>query len=64
MKGVMWLGEMEKLITKYIGRFEILYYPGKIVYKQALRQSLSGVHRMIHITGLKKYHGDGYYIIK
>ncbi|WMV41021.1 hypothetical protein MTR67_034406 [Solanum verrucosum] len=35
-----------------------------VAYRLALPPSLSGVHPLFHVSMLKKYHGDGDYIIK
>jgi len=60
MKGVMRFG---KLNPRYIGRFEVLKRVGEVAYELAFPPGLSGVHPVFHVSMLKKYHGDGNYII-
>ncbi|WMV13772.1 hypothetical protein MTR67_007157 [Solanum verrucosum] len=64
IKGVMTFGKKGKLSLRYIGPFEILDCVGLVAYRLALPPSLSGVNPMFHVSMLKKYHGDGDYIIK
>ncbi|WMV09494.1 hypothetical protein MTR67_002879 [Solanum verrucosum] len=64
MKGVMRLGKKSKLSPRYIGSFEILDCVGPVPYRLVLPPSLSGVHLVFNVSMLKRYHGDGDYIIK
>ncbi|WMV13781.1 hypothetical protein MTR67_007166 [Solanum verrucosum] len=64
MKGVMRFGKKGKLSPRYIGPFEILECVEPVAYRLALPPNLSSVHLVFHVSMLKKYHGDGDYIIK
>ena len=64
MKRVMRFGKTGKLSPRYIGTFEVLKRVGEVAYELALPPGLSGVHPVFHMSMLKKYHGDGNYIIR
>ncbi|WMV08036.1 hypothetical protein MTR67_001421 [Solanum verrucosum] len=64
MKRVMRFGKKGKLSPIYIGPFEILECMGPVAYRFALPPNLLGVHPIFHVFMLKRYHGDGDYIIK
>ena len=64
MKGVMRFGKRGKLSTRYIGPFEVPKRVGEVAYELALPPGLSGVHPVFHVFMLKRYHGDGNYIIR
>ena len=64
MKEVMRFGKKGKLSLWYIGPFEVLECVGPEAYRLALLPNLSGVHPVFHVSMLKRYHGDGDYIIK
>ena len=63
MKGVMRFGKRGKLSTRYISPFEFLKRVGEVAYELALPPGLSGVHPVLHVSMLKRYHGDENYII-
>ncbi|WMV33368.1 hypothetical protein MTR67_026753 [Solanum verrucosum] len=64
MKGVMRFGNKGKLSLRYIGPFEVLGCVGPVAYRFALPPNLLGVHSVFHVYMLKRYDGDGDYIIK
>ena len=64
MKGVMRFGKTGKLIPRYIGPFEVLKRVREVANELALPPGLSGVHPVFHVSMLKRYHGDGNYIIR
>ena len=64
MKGVMRFGKRGKLSPRYIGLFDVQKRVGEVAYELALLPVLSGVHPVFHVSMLKKYHGDGNYIIR
>ena len=64
MKGVMRFGKRGTHSPRYIGPFEVLKHVGVVAYELALPPGLSRVHPVFHVSMLKKYHGDGNYIIR
>ena len=64
MKGVMRFGKRGKLSPRYLGPVEVLTRVGEVAYELALPPALSIVHPVFHVSTLKRYHGDGNYIIR
>ena len=54
-RGVVRLGKRGKLVSRYIGPFEVLESVGTVAYRLALPPSLSGVHEVFHVSMLRKY---------
>ena len=54
-RGVVRFGKRGKLVTRYIGPFEILERVGIVAYRLAPPPSLSGVHEVFHVSMLRKY---------
>ena len=63
-KGVMRFGKRGKISQRYIGPFEVLKRVGELAYELTLPRGLSGVHPVFHVSMLKRYRGDGNYIIR
>ena len=51
-RGVVWFGKRGKLLSRYIGPFEILERVGTVAYRLALPPSLSGVYEVFHVSML------------
>ena len=54
-RGVVRFDKRGKLAPRYIGPFEILEKVGTIAYRLALPLNLSGVHKVFHVSMLRKY---------
>lgn len=50
--------------SRYVSFFEVLDDVGPMVHRLELLQSLLGVYLIFHVSMIKRYHGDGDYIIK
>ena len=48
-------GKRRKLSPRFIGPFEILERVGTVAYRLALLLSMLGVHKVFHISMLRKY---------
>ena len=48
-------GKRRKLSPRFIGPFEILERVGTVAYRLALPPSMSGVHKVFHISMLRRY---------
>nr|GFB88783.1 putative reverse transcriptase domain-containing protein [Tanacetum cinerariifolium] len=57
-KGVVHFGKRGKLNPRYIGPFKVLAKVGTIAYRLELPEQLSRVHRMFHVSNLKKCLSD------
>ena len=63
MKGVHRFGVSEKVSLRYIGPFEILERVGSLAYRLALPPQLFGVHKIFHVSMLRKYVSDPQQVI-
>ena len=57
-RGVVRFDKHGKLSLRFIGPFEILEMIGIIAYRLALPLSMSGVHKVFHVSMLRKYTPD------
>ena len=61
--GVVRFGKRGKLAPRYIGLFEVLKRVGRIAYRLVLPPSLSGVHKVFHVSMLQKYTPDPAHVV-
>ena len=54
-RGVVRFGNRGKLLSWFVGPFEILERVGTVAYRLALPPSMSGVHEVFHVFMLRKY---------
>jgi hypothetical protein len=54
MKGVRRFGIKGKLVPRYIGLYPILEKYGLLAYRVELPSRLSGVHKVFHVSQLKR----------
>ncbi|GKE04651.1 putative reverse transcriptase domain-containing protein, partial [Tanacetum coccineum] len=57
-KGVVHFGKWGKLNPRYVVPFKVLEQVGSVAYKLELRQELSRVHNMFHVSNLKNCYAD------
>ena len=62
-RGVVRFGKRGKLSPRYIEPFEILEIKGSITCWLALLPSLSGVHKVFHVSMLRKYIPDPAHVV-
>ena len=62
-KGVVKFGKRGKLLSRFIGPFEILERIGTVAYRLALPPSMSGVHEVFHVSMLRKYTPDPFHVV-
>ena len=60
---VVKFGKQGKLALRYIGPFEILEKVGTIAYRLTLPPSLSGIHKVFHVSMLWKYTPDPTHVV-
>ena len=56
-------GKRGKLLLRYIGPFKILQRLGAVAYQLALPLSLSDVHKVFHVSMLRKYTLDPAHVV-
>ena len=57
-RGVVRFDKCGKLLSRFIGPFEILERVGIVAYRLALLPSMSGVHEVFHVSMLLRYTPD------
>ena len=62
-RGVVRFGRRGKLSPRVIGPFEILERIGTVAYRLALPPSMLGVHKVFHVSMLRKYTPDPAHIV-
>ena len=62
-RGVVRFGKRGKLSPRFIGPFEILERIGSVVYRLALPPSMLGVHKVFHVSMLRKYTPDPAHVV-
>ncbi|XP_019263493.1 PREDICTED: uncharacterized protein LOC109241228 [Nicotiana attenuata] len=63
MMGIMWFRKKDKLSSRFIGLFEILERVGEVAYRLAFPPSLVGVHRVFHVSMLRRYHKNRSHVL-
>ena len=62
-RGVVRFGKQGKLLSRFIGPFEILERVGTVAYRLALPPSMSGVHEVFHVSMLQMYTLDPDHVV-
>ena len=62
-RGVVRFGNRGKLSPRFIGPFEILEMVGTVAYRLALPPSLTGVHKVFHVSMLRRYTPDPAHVV-
>ena len=62
-RGVVRFGKRGKLSPRFIGPFEILERVGTVVCRLALPPGMSGVHKVFHVSMLRKYTPDPDHVV-
>ena len=62
-KGAIHFGCKGKLVSRFIGTFEVLQRVGEVAYRQALPPPLQCVHDVFHLSMLRHYQPDLVHVI-
>ena len=62
-RGVVRFSKRRKLLPRFIGPFEILERVGTVVYRLALTPNMSGVHKVFHVSMLRRYTPDPAHVV-
>ena len=62
-RGVVKFGKRDKLSPRFIGPFEILERVGIVAYRLALLPSMSSVHKVFHVSMLRRYTPDPAHVV-
>ena len=62
-RGVVRFGKRGKLSLRFIGPFEILEKVGTVAYQLALPPSMPGVHKIFHVSMLRRYTPDPVHVV-
>ena len=62
-RGLVRFGKRGKLSPRFIGPFEILERVGIIAYRLAIPPSMEGVHKVFHVSSLRKYTPDPAHVV-
>ena len=62
-RGVVRFGKRGKLLSRFIGPFEILERVGTVAYWLDLPPSMSGVHKVFHVSMLRRYTPDPAHVV-
>ena len=62
-RGVVKFGKRGKLSPRFIGPFEILERVGTVAYQLALPPSMSSVHKVFHVSMLRRYTPDPAHVV-
>ena len=62
-RGVVRFGKHGKLSPRFIGPFEILERVGTVAYRLALPPSMSSVHKVFHVSMLRRYTPDPAHVV-
>ena len=62
-EGVVRFGKRGKLSPRFIGPFEIIERVGIVAYRVALPPSMSGVHKVFHVSMLRRYTPDPAHVV-